>query len=168
MVSVVVAVVAALAYSKLQTPDVPVDGADPDQHHPARPASRSTPVTLPDPVQALGSTAVQLQAAKLLGDPDVSAVAGPGDRHGRPDHRGPDHHRHRAPTPKEAQAVAKAYSQAYVDQIQALVQAQIDKITTALDRPRRQDRRTCEAQPLQPAADHRPDRPPSTRPPARC
>ena len=34
--------------------------------------------------------------------------------------------------PARAQAVAKAYSQAYVDQIQSLVQVQIDKLNTEL------------------------------------
>ena len=85
----------------------------------------------PDPVQELGSTAVQQRAAKILGTADVGGVAA--EVTGTVD-----------PTtgqlsitatdanPARAQAVAKAYSEAYVDQIQALVQAQIDKINTEL------------------------------------
>ena len=91
----------------------------------------STPVTLPDPVQALGSTAVQLQAAKLLGNPDVAAVASEVTGTVDPDHRRTEHHRvglH----PEQAQAVAKAYSQAYVNETQALVDDQSAKITTVL------------------------------------
>jgi Mrp family chromosome partitioning ATPase len=91
----------------------------------------STPVTLPDPVQSLGSTAVELRAAKLLGNPDVAAVAA--EVTGTVD-----------PTTgalsvtatdsnaQQAQAVARAYSQAYVDETQALVQSQSDKISTVL------------------------------------
>ena len=37
-----------------------------------------------------------------------------------------------ASTPEKAQAVAKAYSQAYVNQIQTLVNNQSEKITTVL------------------------------------
>jgi len=75
VVSVVVTVVAALAYSEAADPDVQVDGAHPDQQHirPNRPVDDTG--TLPDPVQSLGSTAVQLGAAKILGNPNVDAVA---------------------------------------------------------------------------------------------
>ena len=94
-------------------------------------------MTLPDPVQALSSTAVELRAAKLLGNPDVAAVANAGHRHGRPHHRRAHHHRLDS-KPAEAQAVAKAYSEAYVNQTQTLVKAQIAKITTVLSRIDRQ------------------------------
>jgi uncharacterized protein involved in exopolysaccharide biosynthesis len=75
VISVIVAVAAALAYSKLHTP-VYQSTSLIQTNAPSSTSSQSaTQVTLPDPVQALGSTAVQLQAAKLLKDPDVAAVA---------------------------------------------------------------------------------------------
>ncbi len=131
-VSIVVAVVAALAYSKIQTPKY--ESTATIQESGISGSSSGTPsstVTLPDPVQELGSTAVQRRAATLLGDSGTAGVAA--DVTGTVD-----------PTTGQllitatdanaarAQAVAKAYSQAYVDQIQSLVQAQIDKINTEL------------------------------------
>ena len=131
-VSIVVAVVAALAYSKVQTPKYQSTAMVQENGISATASGgQSSPVTLPDPVQELGSTAVQVRAAKILGDADATGVAA--DVTGTVD-----------PTtgqlsitatdanPARAQAVAKAYSQAYVDQIQALVQAQIDKLNTEL------------------------------------
>jgi Mrp family chromosome partitioning ATPase len=129
---VVVAVVAALAYSKIQTPKYQ-SSASVQENTISTTASGtgSSPVTLPDPVQELGSTAVQQRASRILGDSDTSGVAA--DVTGTVD-----------PTTGQlvitatdanaarAQAVAKAYSQAYVDQIQALVQVQVDKLNTEL------------------------------------
>ena len=131
VVSVVVAVAAALAYSKLQTPMYKSTALVQINSTSSQTGQSATPVTLPDPVQSLGSTAVQLRAAKILGDPNVDAVAS--EVTGTVD-----------PTSgaltitatdssaANAQAVAKAYSQAYVDQTQALVQAQSDKIDVVL------------------------------------
>lgn len=131
VVSVVVAVVAALAYSKVQTPMYQSTSLIQVNSISSQSGQSSTPITLPDPVQSLGSTAVQVRAAKLLDDPDVAAVAS--EVTGTVD-----------PTsgnltitatnssPEQAQAVAKAYSQAYVDETQALIQAQSAKITTVL------------------------------------
>ena len=132
VVSVVVAVAAALAYSKLQTPMYKSTALIQINSTSSQTSQSATPVTLPDPVQSLSSTAVQLRAAKILGDPNVDAVAS--EVTGTVD-----------PTSgaltitatdssaAHAQAVAKAYSQAYVDQTQALVQAQSDKIDVVLD-----------------------------------
>jgi Mrp family chromosome partitioning ATPase len=131
-VSVIVAVVAALAYSKLQTPMYESTSLIQISTTSSTTGQSSTPVTLPDPVQTLGSTAVQLQAAKLLGNPDVSAVAAQVTGTVDPVSGAPTITASNS-DPKEAQAVAKAYSQAYVDQIQAVVQSQSDKITTALN-----------------------------------
>ncbi len=126
-----VAVVAALAYSKLQTPMYQSTALVQINSTSSQTGQSSTPVTLPDPVQSLSSTAVQLQAAKLLNDPNVQAVAS--EVTGTVD-----------PTtgaltvtatdssPERAQAVAKAYSQAYVDETQDLVQDQINKIGIVL------------------------------------
>jgi Mrp family chromosome partitioning ATPase len=131
-VSVVVAVVAALAYSKLQTPmykssalvQINTTSSQSGQSSPA-------PITLPDPVQTLGSTAVQLQAAKLLDDPDVSAVAAEVTGTVDPVSGALTITASNA-DPKQAQAVAKAYSQAYIQDVQSVVQAQIDKIGVVL------------------------------------
>ncbi len=132
MITVVVAVVAALAYSKVQTPKYQSTALVQENGISASASGgQNSPVTLPDPVQELGSTAVQVRAAKILGDTDVSGVAA--DVSGTVD----------ATTgqliiaatnadPARARAVAKAYSQAYVDQIQALVQVQEDKLNAEL------------------------------------
>jgi succinoglycan biosynthesis transport protein ExoP len=131
-VSVIVAVVAALAYSKLQTPMYESTSLIQISTTSSTTGQSSTPVTLPDPVQTLGSTAVQLQAAKLLGNPDVSAVAAQVTGTVDPV-SGALTITASNSDPKEAQAVAKAYSQAYVDQIQTVVQGQSDKISSALN-----------------------------------
>ncbi len=132
LVSIVVAVVAAFAYSKVQTPKYQ-STAMIQENGISTTASggQNSPVTLPDPVQELGSTDVQMRAAKILGDTDARGVAagvtGTVDpTTGQLDVTATD------ADPARAQAVAKAYSQAYVDQIQALVQAQIDKLNTEL------------------------------------
>jgi Mrp family chromosome partitioning ATPase/capsular polysaccharide biosynthesis protein len=131
VVSVVVAVVAALAYSKVQTPSYQSTALVQINSAPTQTGQSTTPVTLPDPVQSLGSTAVQLRAAKLLGDPDVAAVAS--EVTGTVDPiSGALTITASDPNPERAQAVAKAYSQAYVDETQSLVQSQSNKITTVL------------------------------------
>ncbi len=123
---------AALAYSKVQTPKYQSTATIQENAISATASGApSSTVTLPDPVQELGSTAVQDRAATILGDANATGVVA--DVTGTVD----------ATTgqllitatdanPTRAQAVAKAYSQAYVDQIQSLVQAQIDKINTEL------------------------------------
>ena len=93
VVSVVVAVAAALAYSKLHTPMYQSTALVQINSTTSATGQSSTQVTLPDPVQALSSTAVELQAAKLLDNPDVAAVANAGHRDGRPHHRRAHHHR---------------------------------------------------------------------------
>ena len=127
-----VAVVAALAYSKVQSPKyqstAQIQESSSSQ---STQSGQSAPITLPDPVQELGSTAVQQRAAKILGDANVSGVAN--DVTGTVDATtGQLSITATDANPARAQAVAKAYSQAFVDQIQALVQAQTDKITTEL------------------------------------
>lgn len=128
----VVAIVAALAYAKLQTPKYQSSAMVQENGISSSAAGgQSSPVTLPDPVQELGSTAVQQRAAKILGTADVGAVAaevtGTVDpTTGQLSITATDSN------PARAQAVAKAYSEAYVDQIQALVQVQVDKLNTEL------------------------------------
>lgn len=131
MVSIVVAVAAVLAYSKIETPKyestalVQISTVN-------QTAQTAAPVTFPDPVQELGSTAVQLRAAKILGDPNVSAVAS--EVTGTVDSTtGALSITASDSDPARAQAVAKAYSTAFVDQTQAIAQAQIAKIATLMD-----------------------------------
>jgi polysaccharide biosynthesis transport protein len=132
VVSVVVAVAAALAYSKLQTPMYTSTALIQINSTSSQTAQSATPVTLPDPVQTLGSTTVQLGAAKILGDPNVGAVAS--EVTGTVDPTsGALTITATASTPEQAQAVAKAYSQAFVNQTQSLVQAQSAKIDVVLN-----------------------------------
>ena len=86
-------------------------------------------MTLPDPAQFLSSTAVQIEAAKLLSNPDVKAVTDSVTGTVDPT-TGALTITASASTPEEAKATAEAYSQAYVDQTQVLIQKQINKITT--------------------------------------
>lgn len=130
-VSVVVAVVVAVGYSKLQTPQYQSTALVQEATTSSGTSSGSSQVTLPDPVQELGSTAVQLRAAKILGDPDVSAIAAAVTGTVDPT-TGALSITATDSNPQRAQAVATAYSQAFVDQTQFLVQGQIDKIGAAL------------------------------------
>jgi polysaccharide biosynthesis transport protein len=131
-VSIVVAVVAALAYSKLQSPKYQSTAQIQESSiSQSTQGGQSAPITLPDPVQELGSTDVQQRAAKILGDANVSGVAA--DVTGTVDATtGQLSITATDASPTRAEAVAKAYSQAFVDQVQALVQTQIGKITTEL------------------------------------
>jgi len=130
-VSLLVAVVAALAYSKLQTPMYESSALIQINTVSSQTGQSPAPITLPDPVQTLGSTAVQLQAAKLLDDPDVSGIAAGVTGTVDPVSGALTITASNADA-KQAQAVAKAYSQAYIDDIQSVVQAQIDKIGVVL------------------------------------
>ncbi len=132
IVSVVVCVVAALAYAKLSTPtyqssalvqiNTPTQGG----------TTASTGFTLPDPVQELSSTAVQDAAAASLHDPDPAALAG--QVSGTVDATtGALTVTGTGSTPEEAQAVANAYADAFVNQLQTLAQAQVDKYTVVLN-----------------------------------
>jgi Mrp family chromosome partitioning ATPase len=130
--------VAAFSYSKIKTPsykstsllEVSTTSTATGTGTPT--TGSGSLVTLPDPVQELSSTAVERSAAKLLGDPDVIAVAdsvtGTVDTtSGALTITGT------GSTPERAQAVTKAYTLAYVDQIQSLVQIQIDKLAAEFD-----------------------------------
>jgi uncharacterized protein involved in exopolysaccharide biosynthesis len=131
VVSVVVAVAAAFAYSKLHTPTYQSTALIQINSTTSPTGQSSTPVTLPDPVQALSSTAVELQAAKILDDPNVSAVAS--EVTGTVDPTtGALSITASGSTPKKAQAVARAYSQAYINETQTIVDNQSAKISTVL------------------------------------
>ncbi len=75
VVSVVVAVAAALAYAKFATPTYQ-SSALVQVSTPSQSGSTSSSFTLPDPVQELSSTAVQVGAAKAVGDPNPASLAG--------------------------------------------------------------------------------------------
>lgn len=130
MVSLVVAVAAAFTYAKLHTPSYE-SSALVQINTPAQGGTSISSLTLPDPVQELGSSAVQLQAAKLLGNPDVAAatagVTGTVDPT-----TGALTITASAASAAQAQAIARAYSTAFVDQIGLFVQGQINKIGGAL------------------------------------
>jgi Mrp family chromosome partitioning ATPase/capsular polysaccharide biosynthesis protein len=131
LVSVIVAVVAAFTYSKVQHPTYQSTALVQVAPTNSSGTSGSSGVTLPDPVQLLGSTAVQLDAAKILADPDVASVAS-GVSGTVDSTTGALSITASASTPERAQQVARAYSQAFVDQTQVAVQTQIDKLGTAL------------------------------------
>lgn len=128
VVCVVVAVAAALGYSKLATPNYQSSTLI-QINTPNSSSSASSSFTLPDPVQELSSTSVQDAAAKSLHDPNLASqvtgtvnpttgaltVTGSGS------------------SPAEAEAVATAYSQAFVNQIQSLAQNQIAKYSIAIN-----------------------------------
>jgi polysaccharide biosynthesis transport protein len=124
LVSVIVAVVAALAYSKLQTPTYQSTALIQEATTGGNTGASASSVNLPDPVTELSSTAVERRAAKLLDQPISSIVNA--DVTGTAD----------ATTaqvsvsatdknPAQAQAVAQAYAEAYVAQIQSIVDTQI-------------------------------------------
>ena len=131
LVSIIVAVGAALVYSKVETPKYQSTALIVESTPSATGAPSTNPVVLPDPVQQLSSTAVQLRAAAILKDPHVaqvsSQVTGTVDTTS-----GSLTITATNSDPSEAQAVARAYSEAFVDQTQAVVQVQVDKISTAL------------------------------------
>jgi polysaccharide biosynthesis transport protein len=127
VVSVVVAVAAALAYSKLQTPTYQSTALI--QETTTAGTGGSTPaVTLPDPVTELGSTAVQDRAAAILKDPNVSTVANEVTGTADPT-TGQLTISANDSDPARAQAVARAYSEAFVAQTKSIVNAQINTLT---------------------------------------
>ncbi len=130
MVCLVVSVGAALGYAKLHTPTYE-STALVQVNTPTQGGAATSSITLPDPVQELGSTAVQLQAAKLLNNPDVAAATAGVTGTVNPS-TGALTITASGSTPEEAQALARAYSTAYVDEIGVFVQNQVNKIGGAL------------------------------------
>lgn len=127
VVCIVVVTAGALAYAKLRTPTYQstalIQTSTPSQGS----SSASTPVTLPNPQQFLSSDAVEVAAAKALHDPNVSAIES--DVTGTVDPTtGTLTITGSGSTPQAAKAVAAAYSNAYIDQTQNLINAQINKI----------------------------------------
>jgi polysaccharide biosynthesis transport protein len=130
VVSVVVAVVAALAYTKVATPTY-TSSALVQVSAPSQSGSSSSSFTMPDPVQELSSTNVQIAAAKSVGNPNPAELAGHVTGMVDPT-TGTLTITGSGSTPQAAQAVTKAYSEAFVNQIQTLAQSQIDKYTAAI------------------------------------
>ncbi len=131
VVSVVVAVVAALAYTKVSSPTYQSSAVvlvgSPSQTG----AGTTSAFTLPDPVQELSSTGVQLAAAKEVGGTTPASLTGHVTGTVDPT-TGTLTITGSGSTPQVAQVVTKAYADAFVNQIQALAQAQIDKYTVAI------------------------------------
>jgi succinoglycan biosynthesis transport protein ExoP len=130
LVCVVVAVAATLAYSKLATPTYE-SSALVQINSPAQTGGTTSTFTLPDPVQELSSTSVQVAAAKALGVANPAAVADKVTGTVDPT-TGTLTVTGSGSTPQEAVAVTDAYSEAIVNQIHDLAQSQINKYTAAL------------------------------------
>ncbi len=127
-VCVVVSVAAALAYSKLATPNYQSSTLIQINTPNATGGATST-FTLPDPVQELSSTSVQDAAATSLHNPDLAGqVTGTVDST-----TGALHVTGSGSTPEQAEAVATAYSEAFVNQIQSLAENQIAKYSVAIN-----------------------------------
>ncbi|HEY4927770.1 MAG TPA: Wzz/FepE/Etk N-terminal domain-containing protein [Acidimicrobiales bacterium] len=132
VVSVVVCVGAALAYSKVATPSYQ-SSALIQVNAPSQTGSTSSSTfTLPDPVQELGSTAVLHAAAGNLHDPNPSSIAGLVTGSVDPT-TGALTITGTGSTAAGAEAVTQAYAQAFVDQIQVLADAQNAKYTLAIN-----------------------------------
>jgi len=132
IVSVVVCVAVALGYAKLASPsyqssalvqiNAPSQGAT---------TGATSGFTVSDPVQELSSSAVQDAAAKTLKDPDPTGLAGQVTGTVDPT-SGAMTVTGTGSSPAAAQAVATAFAQAFVDDVQNNANAQIDKYTVIL------------------------------------
>lgn len=133
-VSVVVAVAACLAYAGLATPTYQ-SSALIQINTPSTTGSgtSSSPFTLPDPVQELSSTGVQLAAAATLHDPSPASLEGRVTGTVDPT-SGALTVTGTGSTPEAAEAVTRAFSEAFVARIGDLAQAQVDKYTAALSK----------------------------------
>jgi len=131
LVCVVVAVGAALGYSKFASPTYQ-SSALVQINSPAQTGGTTSTFTLPDPVQELSSTSVQVAAAKALGVANPADVASQVTGTVDPT-TGTLTVTGTGSTPQEAVAVTDAYADAFVNQMQALAQDQINKYTAALD-----------------------------------
>lgn len=132
---IVVGAIAAVGYDRLQTKtyqataQVAIAGSGQQS---GSSSSSAPPVNLPDPTQELDSTAVQKQAAVILGAKDASSVAGAvtgsvSATTGALAITASD------ADPARAEAVANAYAQAFLVGIQDVVQAQENKITASMN-----------------------------------
>jgi Mrp family chromosome partitioning ATPase/capsular polysaccharide biosynthesis protein len=131
VVSIVVAVAAAFGYSKVHTPKYQSTATIQISSTTNSSGQSTSPVTLPDPIQTLNSTSVEQKAAHLVGDGDVAAVASQVSGTVDPT-TGSLTITATSTKPENAQAVAKAYSQAFLADIQSVVNSQSQKITNAI------------------------------------
>ena len=133
IVSVVVCVVAALAYAHESTPsyqsNAVIEVTTPTQ---AGTSTTSSSLTLPDPVQELSSTAVLDAAAKSLGDPNPSSLDGKVTGAVDPT-SGALTVTGTGSTAAGAEAVTRAFAQAFVDQIHLIAVTQVAKYQAAID-----------------------------------
>jgi Mrp family chromosome partitioning ATPase len=130
IVSVVVCVAVALGYTKLTTPTYQ-SSALIQITAPSQAASSGSGFTLSDPVQELSSSAVQIAAAKSLKNAHPSDLGG--QVTGTVDATsGALTITGTGSSPEEAQAVTTAFAQAFVDDVQNHVNAQVEKYNLIL------------------------------------
>ena len=122
-----VAVVAAFGYLHVKTPTYQSSSLIQLNTTNQTTGQATSPVNFPDPVQLLSSTAVEDGAAQILHDPDVAAVTA--DVTGTVD---PDTGALTIAAddsdPGRAEAVAKAYTTSFVNQMQAIATDEVNKI----------------------------------------
>jgi Mrp family chromosome partitioning ATPase len=130
IVSVVVCVAVALVYTRLSTPTYE-SSALIQITAPTQGATAGSSFTLSDPVQELSSSAVQSAATKALKSAHPSALGG--QVTGTVDATtGALTITGTGSSPAEAQAVTTAYAQAFVDDVQNQVNAQVEKYNLIL------------------------------------
>ncbi|MBV8463842.1 MAG: hypothetical protein JO368_11140 [Acidimicrobiales bacterium] len=131
-VCAVVAIAAAFAYTHVKKPSYQSSSLVQLNTNTQATNQTASPVTFPSPVQLLSSTAVQDEAARILHDPNVGAVTS--EVTGTVDpNTGALTITATDSDPARAEAVAKAYTTAFLDQTQAIVQQQINKIHTQMN-----------------------------------
>lgn len=122
-----VAIVAAFGYLHVKTPTYQSSSLIQLNTTSQATGQATSSVNFPDPVQLLGSTSVEDGAASILHDPDVAAVTA--DVTGTVD---PDTGALTIAAddsdPARAEAVAKAYTTSFVDQMQTIANDEVNKI----------------------------------------
>ncbi len=122
-----VAIVAAFGYLHVKTPTYQSSSLLQLNTTDQATGQATSSVNFPDPVQLLGSTAVENGAAQILHDPDVAAVTNEVTGTVDPD-TGALTIAADDSDPARAEAVAKAYTTSFVDQMQAIATAEVNKI----------------------------------------
>ena len=130
VISVVVAIAAALAYAKVSTPAYESTALI-QINAPGQSGTGGSTFTLPDPVQELNSTTVKVAAAKAMGATDPAALAVQVTGVVDPT-TGTLTITGTGTTPEQAQAVTKAFSEALVAQTQALAKEKVDKYSALI------------------------------------
>jgi Mrp family chromosome partitioning ATPase/capsular polysaccharide biosynthesis protein len=125
VVSVVVAVIAALAYSKTSTPTYQ-SSALLQINSPTQSGGSPSSFSFPDPTQTLANPTVQNAVAKALHDPLPQDLAGRVTGTSDPT-TGTFTITGTGPSPESARAVTQAFAEAFVNKVQVIAQAQVDK-----------------------------------------